>query len=269
MATSEDIAPFLSVLPPRVEPPELTVTAGGLRRMVQRAQGKAARASTWGAPELLRSPEASWHSLAAVWSALLAGAALPEQWLAVRVVEIPKEPEGTRPLSMAELFWRAGVSCLLRKLDGWISAWMPAELHSGIRGRSVDFVHQGLASAFADARSMRRVFLGCKVDVAKWFDKVAPAQALTVLSRMGCPRAFTRVVDESYLRHERFHEVSGWTTPSPTRPRRGLLQGCPAALLMLNALLALSVHWVRFNRQLTRRLRAQEEACNRISEREP
>lgn len=158
-------APFLSVLPSWIEAPDLAVTAAGLRRMVQRAQGKASADSTWGARELLRLREAFWHCLVSCPR----GGRRPR---AVACRARGRDPsEGMRPVSVAELLVRRNLvlAAAVGRLDFRVDAGGVARRHPEC---SVDFVHHGLDSALADARNTWRVFLGCKADIAKCFFSV-------------------------------------------------------------------------------------------------
>ena len=84
----------------------VNITAGALRRANRKGMGKAAGPDDWRADEWDKLPEDFWLKLAEVWELVLGGAPIPEQWLHVRCVMIPKEGGGQRPISVAELAWR-------------------------------------------------------------------------------------------------------------------------------------------------------------------
>lgn len=192
------------------------------------------------------------EALADVWNCVLLGAPLPHVWLKVRVVMIPKEPKepdspstGTRPISVAEIAWRLGMSVIVRDLTSWVDAWVPPDLVGGLAGRTPNALHERLFTDFADAhRGTQGPLAGAKIDVRKCFDSVDPRQALRVLTAFGAHPSLVRVLSVFYQGHTRWLEWMQAVSTQPAPYTRGLLQGCPASCLMLAGIMTVWHHHV-------------------------
>ena len=80
-------------------------------------------------------PKELFKRLAEVWTLCLEQSRLLEIWKQIRVVGIPKSDGGTRPLSVAAVAWRAGMTIIVRKLADWFDGWAPEEIIGGLRHR--------------------------------------------------------------------------------------------------------------------------------------
>ena len=83
----------------------------------------------------------------------------------------------------------------MRQLRPWTSQWTPPELCGGVPNKGIDSVHALLFSDLEACKEARSHFVGCKADVRKRFDSVAPAIAFStwlfkstkVVGRAGTP----------------------------------------------------------------------------------
>ena len=80
-------------------------------------------------------------AIGSLWGAILAGAPLPEAWVQVRVVALPKEEGGYRGFGIASLLWRTGMTIIMRQLAEWGDEWAPPQLVGGLRERCADELH--------------------------------------------------------------------------------------------------------------------------------
>ena len=79
----------------------------------------------------------------------------------------------------------------------------------------------------------------------KCFDTVHPDQAISLWESWGAPPGLVRTLREFYERHERWVEYRGAVAQVPLRPKRSLLQGCPASPLLLAGIMTVWVLRVR------------------------
>ncbi len=90
---------------------------------------------------------------------------LLEAWTKVRIVCIPKSAGGFRVLGIAAIAWRAGMTCLVRKLHPWVEQWIHEDLLGGIQGRGGDMLHDvimaDLSTAWEDSGGCLGA-LGCR-----------------------------------------------------------------------------------------------------------
>ena len=127
---------FLSWVPPGgFTGANVYITAGALRKIARKSAGKDAGVDGWSGSEFAQLPECVFEPLAKIWQLVLNGAGLPKQWVAVRVSLIPKDDGGERPISVATMAWRTGMSVMVEQLRPWIDQGAPEELVGGLAGR--------------------------------------------------------------------------------------------------------------------------------------
>ena len=115
-------------------------------------------------------PKEFFERLAEVWMLCLKEAKIPEIWKQIRVVGIPKAVGGTRPLSVAAVAWRAGMTIIVRKLADWIDGSAPEEIIGGLRHRQAAEIHSRLTEAVERARMSDKCVIAAKLDLKKCFD---------------------------------------------------------------------------------------------------
>ncbi|CAE8687780.1 unnamed protein product, partial [Polarella glacialis] len=247
LPTDSAVDPFMSWVPEGgFHCPVIRLTSSHLKHVARKAVGKSAGPDEWTADAWMCLLDEFFERLAEVWNLVLDGAELPEPWLEVRCVLIPKAEGGVRPISVAALAWRIGMASVLRMVQPWVEQWAPEELVGGLSKRSADELHERLQSAIADALARRATLAGAKLDVKKCFDSVKPDQACYIWRRLGAPEQLVSVISRFYSGHRRWMEWQGACARAPVSCTRGLLQGCPASGLLLAAMMAV---WTEHLRQ--------------------
>eukprot|EP00973_Karenia_brevis_P095876 12429565-Karenia_brevis.AAC.1 len=132
------------------------------------------------------------------------------------------------------------MSAALRQLVSWIEEWAPPELAGGMPGRDARIVHDWCFDDIEDAYSAagKGNFAGFKRDLRKCFYHVTVEQGLYVLQKLGAPPQLIRIMRSFYARMRMWVDARGVTAKDPIHPNRGLIAGCPASCLILNALMA-------------------------------
>ena len=113
---------------------------------------------------------------------------------------------------------------------------------SGVPGRSAAELHDVLQESIWECLQTGEPFAGCKVDLRKAFDKANAAQAIHILEKLGMPSGIGDVLRSFYDNHRKWFELDGAVTRGEISVTNGLLQGCPASMLLLAAQATL---WVR------------------------
>eukprot|EP00435_Cladocopium_sp_Y103_P054690 s2232_g17.t2 len=235
------ILPFLSWIPAHgYVCPEPNFSEGIFARLAKQATGKAPGPDGWKADQWNLLPTGFYSALSLLWCKILDVGILPPQWTQARCVLIPKDV-GFRPISVACLAWRIGISALLHQLSPWIDQWAPPELVGGLKARSSVTVHEDLHSALQG-----RTLYGAKIDVAKCFDHVNIEQALLVWERLGAPAKVVRILRCFCRVQTKTFEWQGFCSRDSIRCTRGILQGCPSSCGLLAGLMAV---WCRYVQQ--------------------
>ena len=110
------------------------------------------------------------------------------------------------------------------KKGGWTCC---DTLCGAMPGKSTHDIHHFLFGDLADASEGREGLVGYKADLCKFFDSVAPGQAVDTAVYLGLPDQLAGLLKSFYASQERFLSVDGDYDASPLRPLRGFLQGCP------------------------------------------
>eukprot|EP00438_Fugacium_kawagutii_P015483 Skav232944 [mRNA] locus=scaffold1860:13657:17073:- [translate_table: standard] len=237
----DGILPFLSWVPDEgYFCPEPVFSQPSFDKLTKQAAGKAAGPDGWKADQWLLLPEGFYSALSELWNRILDIGILPSQWAQVRCVLIPKDV-GFRPISIACLAWRLGISSLMHQLSPWIDQWAPPELVGGLKARSSTIVHDDLHDALQG-----RTLFGAKIDVAKCFDHVNVEQALLVWEKLGAPAKVVKVLERFYRLQVKSFEWQGFCSRERIRCTRGILQGCPSSCALLAGLMTV---WCRYVQQ--------------------
>ena len=113
---------------------------------------------------------------------------------------------------------------------------MPDELVGGLLGRSLQEIHDQLHLLIDKALQEGTTFLRFKADMAKCFDRIQIDQAVEAAVALGLPKNIAATLTSFYDSQVKRVEVDGITADGSIRATRGLLQGCPASVLLLSAL---------------------------------
>ena len=229
-------------VPPSVPFSLPQLTAEMLSHQAKKAAKRAPGLDGWAASSLSLLGDAAFQKLAALWRAILRIGVVPAAWKHVKITLIAKPDRSWRPLAIASIAYRLGMACLIKACRPWFDTWADPELLGGVAGRSIHDLHADLFEDMRVARSSRAPFLGVKQDVKKCFDSVWVQLALDAWTWLGAPQELTQVIHNFYLGQRRWLTVRGHVAPQPVSPDRGLLQGCPASVGLLNGLMLL---WAR------------------------
>ena len=217
-----------------------------LRKIARANAEKAHGVDTWAPRHWALLPVGFFDALAIIWNTILQnGAAMPNSWMDVRAVLIPEEPGEKRPVSIAVIAWRVGISALMHRMRGWINTWVPEEVTGGIPGRGAAELHEEMQESIWECLQQGTPFAGCKVDLRKCFDKANAEKSILILERLGLPHQIGDVLRVFYTQHRKWCELDGACTREPVTVTNGLLQGCPASMLLLAAQATLWVKHVR------------------------
>ena len=100
---------------------EILLTGGKLKRVMREAANTAAGVDQVKAADFGDLPEEAFDELAELWHTVLRGAPLPDTWVQVRTVTIPKDEGGYRGLSIAAQMWRTCMSATIQALGGKVA----------------------------------------------------------------------------------------------------------------------------------------------------
>ena len=234
----EDTAAFVSEFldaGDKLDVATVVVTATELQQFVRRSLCKATGMDGWSARDLLCLPQDFWEEVILLWRAMLKWYRVPKAWKDIRIALLAKPGGDYRPLSIGAVLWRALGTAACRRLRSWVLGWAKQELQGGLPGRGVQGVHDPLLSDFELAAQGQGELAGSKVDLKRCFDNIRPRQALTVCAHLGMPPELVGLIADYYQGQRRFLAVSGQADPCPIVVSRGLQQGCPFSVILVNA----------------------------------
>ena len=234
----EEIKRFCHRLGDQTPPTTLApITGTALRAVAKQGRNKAPGLDAWTCNHLCCLPEPFWNILATFWEACLREASVPATWKCIRIALIPKSSGGLRPLAIATVFWRICMTATMRALRPWLETWIPPQIFGGVPAKGILDLHEQLHDDLEDT-----AVVGCKADVRRCFDSVTPDAALQVWRWLGAPIEVVGVLTQFYTQQQRWFSWHGTFHPTPVTIQRGILQGCPASVALLNSLMAV---WVR------------------------
>ena len=226
---------------PADEIPLPDLKASQLSQLAQRGKNSAPGMDGWKCADLTHLPLQFWELVLTLWHACLTWAHVPSAWKRIRICLIPKPTGGLRPLAIASVMWRICMSATMRALRPWILRWAPPQLYGGVPDKHLVDFHARFHDDLADGP-----VIGCKADVRRCFDSVCPKAALEVWKCLGAPRQVLSLVSDFYTDQQRWFSWLGIYHPQPITIRRGLLQGCPGSVALLNGIMTV---WVRYVQQ--------------------
>ncbi|CAE6971376.1 amtB, partial [Symbiodinium sp. CCMP2456] len=186
-------------------------TASEIQAALKRG-GAAAGITGWTAEEVQRIPHAAVEDFTALLNGWLGFGRVPQAWQELRMVVLPKpgkevRQDGTmdvahlRPISIACIFWRAVPAAFLQRQDtqAWIRSWVPPECHGALKGRSTFTALSELDRAINGAQQTVAT-----LDLQTAFDNLFPAAAVRMLSFLGLPRVFGRILSQVWENQRRW-----------------------------------------------------------------
>ena len=171
-----------------------------LRRRARAAARKAAGSDGWSGTHFAALPLPFFEALSR--NLVLDGAPLPETWLSVKVVGVPKPEGGTDTF--------------------------PSELCGSIPGRRVEDVHQVLdALCSCRPRQRQEQYAGYKADLRKCYDQVVMEFAIQAWVHLGGSGRIASLLRRFYNFQQRFVSVQGVFARDPVIGAQSLLHFCP------------------------------------------
>ena len=199
---------------------------------------KAAGPDGWRPCEWLLLPNQFFTCLAALWQACLLVQQVPQDWLHIRCVLVPKPEGGLRPISVACLAWRIGMTSILQQLQPWLDSWLPPFLLGGLKHRDAREAHELLHHDIFQALQTHRKFFGAKLNIRKCFDSVSPLQAIHVWDHLQAPTEVTGLLRFFYSFSARRFESQKVCAATEFTCSTSILQGCPASPALLAGLMS-------------------------------
>ena len=224
--------------------PRVCIDGERLWKRAREQRKKAGGADGWKPGEFALLPKRWFQIYARVWNTCLKCGKVPEVWKNIRMIGIPKH-DGTgakRGLGIAPYAWRLGMTGLIRQHRSWIATWLDEGIASGPQ-RGVEDLLDVLLADCEEAEEVGEPFMGVKIDLSKYFDRCTPERSLRMIDQIGMSSEITEVIRDFYRGVKIYVEYEGVVSKEPVRPGRGLLQGCPASVLLA----IVEQHgWIRF-----------------------
>ncbi|CAJ1439524.1 unnamed protein product [Effrenium voratum] len=233
--TGEEFQSFLRNVPNNVnEAVAFSAKGSDLLQAMRAMTRKAPGPDDWRAKDLLRMGPIWWSCLEDLWAHVISSGCIPRRWVEAKIVLIPKDAGGWRPLALTSVLWRAGSRALLKTLKPWLSSWAGDHLFGGLAGRGVEDCLIRINHAVAQ-RAKHGVFV--RQDIHRFFDAIQVQQAIAVLSHLKAPPALVRLIDQFYLRGSRVFTSGAYHGSQWCKAGRGILQGCPLSPMIAAAVM--------------------------------
>ena len=236
------------------------LTEQGLKKAFQTAKG-CIGPDGWKVGEL-KAAKPLWSQLAEVYNKMEGAAVLPGILRGGDVSRIPKSDgvisfRNLRPICVLPQQWRIYASARLRATGlPWQEKSMGEELLGGARpGWSAMKITMLAELKTEEARWGNGKIYGANWDVTKAFDSLPYANSNDVFSKMadrtGMPRKMRGMMMQLYERLIRRYKIrQSLGKPAPFGPLRGVPQGCPICLLVMNLM---TISWAKWQKNGVRR----------------
>ena len=240
-----DFLSHYSAFIPHVPPFSLRpITVPRLRAVINKmSKHSASGLDHWSVSCLHSLPDSLLDKLCDVYCCIESAQSWPVSLTAGYLCLIPKpdsdgSPASLRPLSILSVLYRAWASLRLSELMVWQESWChPSQ--SGFRT-----LHSCLDAWYPLALRVERALLsgedlaGCFLDFEKAFDLVPLHEIILPLAHhLGLPAFFVNTLSNLYGRLRRFlKHAKGFG--SCISSNRGIVQGCPVSVVLLNLLVS-------------------------------
>ena len=145
-------------------------------------------------------------------------------------------PASLRPLSILSVVYRTWASCRLSELMRWQSTWVHDKQFGFCSNRSATEAWYELALNIEASLLQDLPLTGCFLDFEKAFDLVPLHEVVLPLAqRLGLPSGFCLCLKNFYGGLVRFFKF-GKGFGSALQADRGVVQGCPLSVVLLNLL---------------------------------
>ena len=230
------------------------LTTGRLRTVLNKmAKYSAAGLDNWSVAAVQSLPDLMLGKLCDVFHVIEQSQRWPFSFTSGYFCLIPKpesdnSPSSLRPLSILSVLYRAWASMRLSELMMWQETWChPSQ--SGFRS-----LHDCLDSWYPLALQVEQALLngtplnGCFLDYEKAFDLLPLHEIILPLAKhLGLPDFFVNCLSDLYGRLVRFFKhPKGFG--SAIKSDRGIVQGCPISVVLLNLLMAIFLRFAEHDR---------------------
>ena len=225
--------------------PDIQFSKEAIRRVARAMSGKAAGTDGWSGSDLSKLPLEAYQPLAQLWTAVWAGASVPQQWWHVRMCFIPRQ------IGIAQLAWRIGLKVIIGQITEWLLEWVPPELCGGIPQRDMRGFMEELFDAVDEALRTGRPetqLAGCKIDFTKFFDTLSTEASTRILETLRAPPRLVELLRLASGEQVRWIDANGYSHHTPVTTKRGVIAGCPASMMQTAAVMACWVMQVRQTR---------------------
>ena len=230
------------------QPVELPpITAVTLRDLISDLSNSSPGVDAWQIDELKLLGEQSIYHLAQLYNLIESTSTWPTNLLDVPVVCLKKgtgdTPLDFRPISLTSHLYRLWSKCRWKQLQQWHFSWCPPQLKGGVSGRETIDAYFQLATEVEHALVFKQSLYGIFYDYTKCFDNVAWSIEQGILRDLGLP---THILDTMFSFNQnilRRFKIGNSVGPSFGNAN-SICQGCPLAILRINALISAWVNVV-------------------------
>ena len=233
------------------QPVELPpITAVTLRDLISDLSNSSPGVDAWQIDELKLLGEQSIYHLAQLYNLIESTSTWPTNLLDVPVVCLKKgtgdTPLDFRPISLTSHLYRLWSKCRWKQLQQWHFSWCPPQLKGGVSGRETIDAYFQLATEVEHALVFKQSLYGIFYDYTQCFDNVAWSIEQGILRDLGLP---THILDTLFSFNQnilRRFKIGNSVGPSfgNTNSICQDCQGCPLAILRINALISAWVNVV-------------------------
>ena len=223
--------------------PEITPSA--VSQVLQSLKPSAGGADAWQVDQLQHLGQSSIKMLSILFNAIEATGTWPEQLLEIPVAALKKPTGNTamdiRPISLASILYRIWAKIRWQDLQPWYHAWIPSQLKGGIKNReAIDGYYELMLQVESCLHGKHSLF-GILYDYTKCFDNVPWTIEEGLLHSLGLPDCILRPMFAFSKHIQRRFKFSNSLGPIISNSN-SIMQGCPLAVLRINALIA---SWIR------------------------
>lgn len=184
---------------------------------------------------ILQMPPAWWPAAARIWTLAISVERVPRWWCEITQVLMPKCQGGMRPLGVANLFWRTGMSTMIRNLGSSVDTRAGVELQGSLAGHSAATTHARIQhDAWANLDRDHVDDYGFAIigeDLSKASDSIVPELAISFAERLGLHNGVCGVLLHVYRTAIRTFKTSHAVLPWVRVPV-GLIQACPVSPML-------------------------------------
>ena len=225
-----------------------TITSQDVSEIIFNLKPSSAGIDFWQTHELQSLGPFSIQMLAELLQAIEDSQKWPENLLEVPVATIKKgaglSPLEIRPIALTSHLYRIWAKSRWRQRQSWHLSWVPFELKGGIADRQAIDSYFEVALELEQSQFTKHPLFGILYDYQKCFDNVSWPIDKGILTDLGMPAPTMGAMfafNENIQRRFKFGNSVGPAFGNTN----SICQGCPLAILRINALIASWVHVVQ------------------------